>query len=84
MRYSELGGKEIIDLDNGERIGVVGQSDLVIDPKTGAILSMIIPVGSFLALGRKKEEVTIPWKSIRTIGSERIIIEMNEKSKTSE
>lgn len=54
MRYSELGGKEIIDLDNGERIGVVGQSDLVIDPKTGAILSMIIPVGSFLALGRKK------------------------------
>jgi YlmC/YmxH family sporulation protein len=80
MRYSELGGKEIIDLDNGERIGVVGQSDLVIDPNTGKVQSIIIPTGSLLGLGRKKEDVMIPWKAIRKIGSEMIIIEMKEKT----
>ncbi|WP_027414655.1 YlmC/YmxH family sporulation protein [Aneurinibacillus terranovensis] len=80
MRFSELGGKEIIDLDNGERMGTVGQSDLVIDPGSGQIKSMIIPMGTILGLGRKKEEVIIPWKSIRKVGSDMIIIEMQEKS----
>ncbi|AMA72717.1 MULTISPECIES: YlmC/YmxH family sporulation protein [Aneurinibacillus] len=76
MRYSELGGKEIIDLDNGERMGVVGQSDLVIDPDTGKIESIIIPASGLLGFGKKKEEMMIPWKAIRKIGSEMIIIEM--------
>lgn len=80
MRYSELGGKEIIDLDNGERMGVVGQSDMVIDPISGKIESIILPTGSLLGLGRKKEEVMIPWKAIRKVGSEMIIVEMKEKT----
>ncbi|MFT9847804.1 YlmC/YmxH family sporulation protein [Aneurinibacillus sp. REN35] len=80
MRYSELGGKEIIDLDNGERMGVVGQSDMVIDPASGKIESIILPTGSLLGLGRKKEEVMIPWKAIRKVGSEMIIVEMKEKT----
>ncbi|ERI09134.1 YlmC/YmxH family sporulation protein [Aneurinibacillus aneurinilyticus] len=80
MRYSELGGKEIIDLDNGERMGVVGQSDMIIDPSTGKIESIILPTGSLLNIGRKKEEVMIPWKAIRKIGSEMIIVEMKERT----
>ncbi|MCI1692449.1 YlmC/YmxH family sporulation protein [Aneurinibacillus aneurinilyticus] len=80
MRYSELGGKEIIDLDNGERMGVVGQSDMIIDPSTGKIESIILPTGSLLSIGRKKEEVMIPWKAIRKIGSEMIIVEMKERT----
>lgn len=78
MRYSELGGKEIINVDSGERMGVVSQSDLVIDPKTGSIESIIIPNTSMLKIGRKKDEVMIPWKSIRKIGSEMIIVEQME------
>lgn len=79
MRYSELGGKEIINLDNGERMGVVGQSDLVIDPKTGSIESIIVPNTGVLKIGRKKDDVMIPWKSIRKIGSEMIIVEQMEE-----
>ncbi|WCN39152.1 YlmC/YmxH family sporulation protein [Aneurinibacillus uraniidurans] len=79
MRYSELGGKEIINLDNGERMGVVGQSDLVIDSKTGSIESIIVPHTGMLKIGRKKDDVMIPWKSIRKIGSEMIIVEQMEE-----
>ncbi|MBN6185776.1 YlmC/YmxH family sporulation protein [Aneurinibacillus sp. BA2021] len=80
MRYSELGGKEIIDLDNGERMGVVGQADMIIDGVSGKIQSIILPNGSLLGLGRKKEEVMIPWKAIRKVGSEMIIVAMKEKA----
>jgi YlmC/YmxH family sporulation protein len=81
MRLSELGGKEIIDLNNGERIGSAGQMDLVIDPACGDIQALILPTGSLLGLGRKKEEVIIPWEFIRKIGSEMIIIETTEKTR---
>jgi len=43
MRLSELGGKEIVNLYNGERLGVINNTDLVIDEKTGEILYLIIP-----------------------------------------
>jgi YlmC/YmxH family sporulation protein len=79
MRFSEFGGKEIIDLNNGERLGVVGNSDLVIDPETGDILSIILPASSFLSFGKKREEIVIPWKAIRKIGPEMIIVEIERK-----
>ncbi|WCK52843.1 YlmC/YmxH family sporulation protein [Aneurinibacillus sp. Ricciae_BoGa-3] len=81
MRFSEFGGKEIIDLNNGERIGNVGQTDMVIDSDSGEIQAIVLPTGSLLGLGRKKEEVIVPWESIRKIGSEMIIIETTQKTK---
>lgn len=76
MRFSELGGKEIIDLNNGSRMGAAGQTDLVIDTATGKIHSMLLPKGSFFGFQRKKEGMMIPWDTIRTIGSDMIIIDI--------
>ncbi|MFV9509802.1 YlmC/YmxH family sporulation protein [Tepidibacillus sp. LV47] len=73
MRFSELSGKEIIDLNHGERIGTIGPSDLVIDPNTGKIEGLLIPKGKWL--GKGKEELYIPWTSIRKIGPTIIIVE---------
>lgn len=47
MRLSEMSGKEIIGLDNGERLGVIGDSDLEINTETGSIHAIIVPGGSF-------------------------------------
>lgn len=47
MRLSELSGKEIIDLDHGERMGMLGGSDLLIDETTGSIESIIFPAKIF-------------------------------------
>lgn len=81
MRLSEMSGKEIIDLDHGERLGMVGQSDLVINENTGVIESMILPSSSFLSIGKKREEIIIPWMAIRKIGPEMIIIELKQRGR---
>jgi sporulation protein YlmC with PRC-barrel domain len=39
MRMSELAGKEIINLNDGMRMGLAGDSDLVVDPDSGNIQS---------------------------------------------
>ena len=82
MRFSEFSGKEIIDLDNGERMGMLGQSDLVIHPESGQIESIVLSSSSFWGLGRKKQDVIIPWNSIRKIGPEMIIVELRERGST--
>lgn len=77
MRFSQFGGKEIIDLNSGERLGVIHQSDLLIDPVTGRIQSILLPIGRFW--GKQKEEIVIPWESIRKIGSEMVIVQLKER-----
>lgn len=81
MRFSEFSGKEIIDLDNGERMGVLGQSDLIIDPESGEIESILLPGTSFLGFGKKRNEVMIPWSAIRKIGPDMIIVELKERGR---
>ncbi|ASJ54299.1 hypothetical protein BP422_12510 [Brevibacillus formosus] len=76
MRLSELGGKEIIGLDNGEKLGVISDSDLVIHPENGAIQSIILPGGSFFGFGKKREDLVIPWSSIVKIGPDMVIIQL--------
>lgn len=75
MRFSEFSGKEIIDLNNGERIGVVGQTDLLIDPNTGEIDALVLPKSKMFRISVNKDEILISWKAIRKIGSEMIIVE---------
>ena len=43
MNLSEIAGKEIVNLVSGERLGVVGECDLIIDETTGKILALLIP-----------------------------------------
>ncbi len=43
MRLSQLLGKRIINIYDGEIMGSVGDADLVVDPATGVIESIIVP-----------------------------------------
>ncbi|KZE53072.1 hypothetical protein AV540_08415 [Brevibacillus parabrevis] len=79
MRLSELGGKEIIGLDNGEKMGVISDSDLVIQPENGAIQSIILPGSSFFGFGKKREDLVIPWSSIVTIGPDMVIVSLGQE-----
>jgi len=45
MRYSDLAGKEIVCYDEGIKLGIVNDTDLIINTKTGAVDSIIIPYG---------------------------------------
>ncbi|WP_069649554.1 YlmC/YmxH family sporulation protein [Caloranaerobacter ferrireducens] len=79
MRLSKLGGKEIVNLNDGGRLGMVADSDLVIDEKTGKIKYLIVPDNSLqLNILRNRAEIEIPWEAIRKIGNDMIIIELDE------
>jgi len=81
VRLSELGGKEIVNLNDGGRLGVIADSDLLIDEKSGKILALLVPdrksqikIFSF----NDRNGIEIPWSSIRKIGNDMIIIELDE------
>lgn len=74
MKYSDLAGKEIIDIDEGVRLGVVSETDLVVNLATGAVESIIIPYRGRLF---HRRELVIPWHGIRKIGVDLIIVDLS-------
>ncbi|OLO40941.1 YlmC/YmxH family sporulation protein [Alkalihalophilus pseudofirmus] len=78
MRLSEISGKEIIDFQKGARLGILGQTDLVIDESTGQIEAFIIPTMKWFGFGKKEKEVKVYWHQIKKIGTDMIIIDMAE------
>ncbi len=77
MRLIELGDKEIVNLNNGERLGLISDSDIIIDSETGKIISLLVENKKFgmKFLGLDKDGIEIPWSAIRKIGYDMIIIE---------
>ncbi|MCK9442906.1 MAG: YlmC/YmxH family sporulation protein [Tissierellaceae bacterium] len=77
MRLFELNNKEIVNLNNGGRLGLIADSDFLIDEDSGKILSLLVNQRKlgFRLLGLEGNETQIPWESIRKIGYDMIIIE---------
>ncbi|MBM7613721.1 YlmC/YmxH family sporulation protein [Alkaliphilus hydrothermalis] len=82
MRFSAMSGKEIVNLCDGSRLGIIGDSDLLLDEKTGKIVALLIPdqknVFSFMSSNAIME---IPWQAIKKIGNDMIIIELEDDDK---
>lgn len=78
MRLSELGQKEIVNLNNGERLGLISDADILFDKETGEIISLLASEkkAAFKLLGIEGLEREIPWESIRKIGYDMIIVEL--------
>lgn len=81
MRMCDLVGKEIVNIYNGARLGVVGESDMAVDIESGEIRSIILPKKSnLLNLWVDRQHLVIPWEAVRKIGSEVIIVELDQTS----
>lgn len=77
MRLSQLMGKKIINIFDGDILGTVGDSDLVIDSETGEIRSLVLPHRRERGLGRREmEPLTIPWDAVCKIGAEVIVVDI--------
>lgn len=76
MLLSELALKELIQVDDGVRYGLLGETDLVFDGKTGVIIGFEVKKQSgrfsFKNRGEQTEEF-IPWEEIVLIGEHRIL-----------
>lgn len=78
MRLSDLSGKEVINLGDGARLGVIDECELVFDGKTGQISAIILPNRHRLfGLWRDSQVATIPWQAIKRIGDDIIIVDLN-------
>lgn len=77
MRYKDISGKEIVNVNHGTRLGILGQTDLEIDESTGQIQSFIIPNYKWFGLKKEGVETKIRWNSIKKIGEDMIMIEMD-------
>ena len=67
--------KEVINIIDGKRLGFV--QDVTADLKTGTIKEIIVPGNTkFLNIFSSKDELIIPWNSIRTIGEDIILVEI--------
>ncbi|ABR48816.1 Sporulation protein YlmC/YmxH [Alkaliphilus metalliredigens QYMF] len=82
MRFSLLGGKEIVNLCDGSRLGIIAESDLLISEKNGKISALLIPEqkGLFKFLSNDTL-LEIPWSAVKKIGHDMIIIELEDNDK---
>ncbi|EAX47088.1 PRC-barrel domain protein [Thermosinus carboxydivorans Nor1] len=78
MRLSELSGKEVINLGDGSRLGVIDECELSFDRKTGRINALILPTrGGLFGFFSDNRSSTIPWHAIKRIGDEVVIVDLN-------
>jgi len=79
MRLSELMGKRIVNIYDGDILGNLGDSDLLVDPESGDIRAIILPQRrSSAARGRFRENgmIHIPWSAVCKVGSEVIVVDL--------
>src|SRR4051812_24135420 len=76
MRLSELSGKEIVDINRAERLGVLGQTDLEINESNGQIETLIIPSIKWFGMKKHGGEIRVGWNHIKKIGNDMIILDM--------
>lgn len=66
--------KEVINITNGKRLGFV--QDVTADFKTGTIKEIIVPGNTnFFNFFSSKNDLVIPWNTIKIIGEDIILVE---------
>ncbi|PKJ56533.1 YlmC/YmxH family sporulation protein [Bacillus sp. SN10] len=80
MRLSELSGKEIVNLERAEKMGVLGYVDLEIDEKDGQIQALIIPAGKWGGFKKETQEIRVAWNQIKKVGHDMILCDIMDRS----
>lgn len=78
MKISDFQTKDVINIVDGKKLGQV--SDLELDLRQGRIDSIVIPQYTrFLGMfGGGGTEVVIPWRNIVKIGTDVVLVRMDE------
>ncbi len=79
VKISELRMREIINIADGRRLGVI--KDIDIDLENGKINALILPgSGRILGFWGKEEDFVVPWNKIIKIGMDVILVDINTMS----
>ncbi|GMQ65051.1 MULTISPECIES: YlmC/YmxH family sporulation protein [Vallitalea] len=76
VRIYDMKQKEVINSNDGIRLGFI--SDIEVDLQEGKLIKLIVPGPAkiFGMFGRGKE-YQIPWDSIKKIGEDIILVDIN-------
>lgn len=78
MRLSELAGKKVVNLRDGEVLGDIGDADLLIDEVSGDVISILLPVRTtFFNRWFDRSYLTIDWSAVKKIGSEIMVVDLD-------
>lgn len=72
-RISDFQAKEVVNVENGKRLGHIG--DLDVNLSSGKIENLIIPgAGRVMGLFGREDDVVVPWSNIVRIGDDVILV----------
>ncbi len=78
-RVTDLHCKEVICVDGGQRLGFV--SDVEVEVPQGQICAIIVPGPCrFFNFFGRRDDYIIPWKCIKRIGPDIILVDVNPDS----
>lgn len=76
VKISDLRTREIINIVDGRRLGVI--KDIDIDLEEGKIKALILPgSGRVMSFWGREEEFIVSWEKIVKIGMDVILVEVN-------
>ena len=75
MRLSELQKKDVVNVNDGKRIGSIIDIHINLDGQMDEIL--IEKSTSILSLFSSKNELSIKWSQIKKIGEDVILVDIN-------
>lgn len=77
MKISDFQTKDVINIIDGKRLGQI--SDLELDLRHGRIEAIVVPGYSrFMGLFGGGTDLIIPWRNIVKIGSDVVLVKMDE------
>lgn len=78
VKLSEMKQKEVINIGNGSRIGII--YDFKVDLENGVVTAIVIPgPGKILGVFGKDNDLVVDWNNIVRIGTDIILIDIDEE-----
>lgn len=76
-RIGDLRQKEVINIVDGRRLGFVKDAEFSLE--SGRIMSIVLPgAWTISRLFGKEMEMVIPWRDVRKIGEEIILVDIRD------
>jgi YlmC/YmxH family sporulation protein len=73
--FAELQCKEVICVNDGRRLGFI--TDVQVEIPEGHVLAIVVPGPCrFFGLGGRHDDFVIPWKCIRRIGPDIVLVDI--------
>ena len=75
MKFTELHCKEVICVNDGQRLGFI--SDVRLEVPEGCVAAIVVPGPCrFFGLAGRQDDYVIPWKCIRRIGPDIVLVDV--------